>query len=186
MKIRAASPDDAAVQSQIYAPYVTASAISFEAVPPAPDEMQARLEAGADLYPWIVACDEDGAVAGYAYASPFRARAAYLYSVETSIYVGDQAQGRGAGTLLYRRLLAILTAQGFTQAIAAVTLPNEASARFHEKLGFERAGTYRQVGYKLGQWHDVGLWQRALAMPADPPAAPRPYGENDFQSVQRR
>lgn len=179
MRIRAARPDDAAELSRLYAPYVTGTAITFETVPPTSEEMRARIAAAGDLYPWIVACDEGGAIAGYAYASPFRARAAYLHSVETSVYVAGPAQGCGIGTLLYGTLLATLTAQGFTQAIAAVALPNETSARFHEKLGFERAGTYRQVGYKLGIWHDVGLWQRALAPATNPPKAPSPFSESE-------
>ena len=122
--------------------------------------MAGRIEALGDLYPWLVACDEDGAVRGYAYGCAFRTRPAYRFSVETTVYVADGAHRRGIGALLYRGLLALLEAQGFTQAIGAITIPNEASISLHKSLGFARAGTYEKVGFKLGDWRSVGLWQR--------------------------
>lgn len=173
MRPRAATPDDAAAIAAIYAPFVRGSAVSFETDPPDEGAMRARIEAGGGLYPWLVGEAEDGSVLGYAYAARFRDRPAYRFAVETSVYLRAGAAGRGLGRRLYEPLLAMLEAQGFTQAIAAVTLPNEASVRLHEKLGFERAGTYRQVGWKLGAWHDVGLWQRKLAPAGTPPAEPR-------------
>lgn len=171
MKLRAATPDDAAAIADIYAPFVTASAVSFETEPPDEAAMRARIEAGGALYPWLAA-EEDGTILGYAYAARFRDRPAYRFAVETSVYLRAGASGRGLGRALYEPLLAMLEAQGFTQAIAAITLPNDASVRLHERLGFERAGTYRQVGWKLGEWHDVGLWQKALAAAGNPPAEP--------------
>ena len=174
MKLRAATPDDAAAIADIYAPFVTASAVSFETEPPGAAAMRARIEAGGGLYPWLAAEAEDGSLLGYAYAARFRDRPAYRFAAETSVYLRAGAAGRGVGRALYQPLLALLEAQGFTQAIAAITLPNEASVRLHERLGFERAGTYRQVGWKLGAWHDVGLWQRALAPTATPPGEPHP------------
>lgn len=173
MKLRDATPDDAAAIADIYAPFVTASAVSFETEPPDEAAMRARIDAGGELYPWLVA-EEDGSVLGYAYAARFRDRPAYRFVVETSVYLRADAVGRGLGRQLYQPLLARLESQGFTQAIAAITLPNEASVRLHERLGFERAGTYRRVGWKFGAWHDVGLWQRALAVAGTPPAEPRP------------
>ena len=173
MRPRAATPDDAAAIADIYAPFVKGSSVSFETEPPDEAAMRARIEAGGELYPWLVA-EEGGTILGYAYAARFRDRPAYRFAVETSVYLRPGAGGRGLGRLLYEPLLAMLEAQGFTQAIAAITLPNEASVRLHERLGFERAGTYRQVGWKLGAWHDVGLWQRALASAGGPPAEPRP------------
>lgn len=171
MKLRAATSDDAAAISEIYAPYVTGSAASFETDPPGAEEMRARLHAGGALYPWIVAEDEAGALAGYAYATAFRPRPAYRYCVVTSVYLAADFHGRGIGERLYRSLLGTLEAQGFAQAIAAITLPNAASVHLHEKLGFTSAGAYRQVGHKFCAWHYVGLWQRPLA-PADPPNEP--------------
>lgn len=174
MRIRRATAVDAAAIAGIYAPYVLASAASFEAEAPDVKEMRARIEAGGDLYPWFVACEAEGPPLGFAYACAFRARPAYRFTVETTVYVAEGAQRRGIGTLLYGALLPLLEAQGFAQAIAAITLPNPASAAMHEALGFARAGTYEQVGFKLGQWHSVGLWQRALAPMAVPPEEPRP------------
>ena len=180
MRLRAATPDDAAAVAEIYAPYVTASAVSFETEAPDSDALRERIESAGDLYPWLVAQDADGRLLGYAYAAAFRTRPAYRFAVETTVYLRREACGRGLGARLYAPLLATLEAQGFTQAIAAITLPNEASVRLHERLGFERAGTYRRVGWKLGRWHDVGLWQRPLAQAGSPPAEPRPARLADF------
>ena len=177
MTIRLATAADAAAIADIYAPYVTGSTISFEAEPPNAAEMAARIVSGGALYPWFVSEDGDGSIAGYASASAFRARHAYRFSVETSLYVARGRHGRGIGRQLYETLLPLLERQGFTQAIAAVTLPNEASIVLHEKLGFVRAGTYERVGYKLGEWLSVGLWQRSLAPLSEDPAEPRPYAE---------
>jgi phosphinothricin acetyltransferase len=175
MRIRAAREEDAAAIAEIYRPYVAESYISFETEPPDSAEIARRMEAGGDLYPWLAAEDGEGHLVGYAYASPFRPRAAYRFAVETSVYVRQGAHGRGVGAALYAPLLESLERQGFTQAIGAISLPNEASVRLHERFGFRHAGTYAEVGWKLGRWHDVGLWQRPLALPADRPEEPRPY-----------
>jgi L-amino acid N-acyltransferase YncA len=180
MKLRAATQGDAAAIAEIYAPFVSASAVSFETEPPGTEAMRARMDSGRPLYPWIVGEAGDGTLLGYAYAARFRDRPAYRFTVETSVYLRPAAAGRGLGRRLYEPLLAILEAQGFTQAIAAITLPNQASVRLHERLGFAPAGIYRQVGWKLGAWHDVGLWQRALATPGSPPAEPRSALLEDF------
>lgn len=174
MTIRRATADDAAAIASIYAPYVSASVVSFETEAPDAAEIGRRIQALGDLYPWLVDCDASGAVLGYAYGCAFRTRPAYRFTVETTVYVADGAQKRGIGTALYRRLLALLEAQGFTQAVGAITIPNEASIRLHESLGFVRAGTYEKVGFKLGEWRSVGLWQRPLAPMAARPEEPRP------------
>ncbi|MBV9984197.1 GNAT family N-acetyltransferase [Bradyrhizobium sp.] len=174
MKLRAPTPDDAAAVADIYALYVRETAITFELDAPCAEEMRARMAAVADAHPWLVAEETDGTIAGYAYACPFRPRPAYRFAVETTVYLRPEATGRGLGTSLYRPLLRTLEAQGYTQAIAAIALPNEPSVTLHERLGFVHAGTYDRVGYKLGRWLDVGLWQRALAAAGDPPAEPLP------------
>jgi phosphinothricin acetyltransferase len=174
IRLRPALPDDAAAIASIYAPFVTDSAVSFETEAPDAAEIAARIRTGNGAYPWFVAT-EDERVLGYAYATRFRAREAYRFAVETSVYVSPDVQRRGIASLLYQRLLDTLEAQGFTQAIAAIGLPNPASVAFHEKHGFAGAGVYHNIGYKLGRWHDVGLWQRPLAAPAVPPREPRPF-----------
>jgi phosphinothricin acetyltransferase len=163
LRLRAATADDAAAIAALYAPYVEGSIISFETEAPDAGAMRGRIEAGGDLYPWLAAVDDADGLVGYAYASAFRPRPAYRYTVETTVYVRQGLHGRGIGRFLYAPLLAILEAQGFTQAFGAITLPNPASAALHERLGFVRAGTYRQVGWKQDGWWDVGLWQRSLA-----------------------
>ncbi len=174
--IRAAVPDDAAAVLGIYAPYVASSAVSFETEVPTPDEMRVRIGGSDGLYPWLVAHhDDDGIILAYAYAARFRERAAYRWSVETGAYVAGNLQGQGIGRTLYAALVATLEAQDFTQAIASIALPNDHSISMHEAVGFRRAGVYRSVGYKHGQWRDVGLWQRDLATAGNPPEEPKRF-----------
>lgn len=177
MTIRLAEPADAAALAAIYAPYVTDTAVSFETEPPSDAEMRARIAGSGGLYPWLAACDESAKVMGYASASAFRTRPAYRFAVETSVYLAADAVGRGIGRQLYEVLLRTLEAQGFTQAIGAISLPNPASVALHEAMGFVHAGTYEQVGWKLGRWHSVGLWQRPLAPLSDDPPPVRPVAE---------
>ena len=172
--IRPARPDDAPAVAAIYAPYVVDGFVSFEAEPPGAAEMARRMAAGGDLHPWLVV-EEAGAVAGYAYAAPFHRRTAYAWAVETTVYLARDACGRGLGRRLYAALLDGLIAQGFTQAVGVISLPNDASVRLHEALGFRPVGVNERVGYKAGRWIDVGTWQRALATPGDPPCLPRPF-----------
>jgi L-amino acid N-acyltransferase YncA len=177
--IRAATPDDAARIAAIYAPFVIGGTVSFEIEPPDARTMRTRMAASDGLYPWLVVTNggAEGGVVGYAYATKFRDRPAYKYVVETSIYIaGDQQRG-GVGRLLYEALIDTLRAQGFTQAIAAITLPNDASISLHESVGFRRAGVYREVGYKQGRWIDVGFWQCELNDSKVPPVEPKPFSE---------
>ncbi len=162
----------------IYAPHVTSGTVSFEIEAPDTRTMRSRMAASDGFYPWLVATDgdEDGVLA-YAYAARFRERPAFRYVVETSIYVAGPVQGQGTGRLLYRALIDTLRAQGFTQAIGAIALPNDHSIALHEATGFRRAGVYREVGYKHGRWIDVGFWQCELNDSAVPPAEPRPFSE---------
>jgi phosphinothricin acetyltransferase len=178
IQLRAAEPGDAAAIAAIYAPYVLTGTVSFEFDPPDPRQMRSRMEASGGLYPWIVATNAEGkGVLGYAYATKWRERAAYRYVVETSVYVAGALQGQGVGRLLYEALVDTLRAQGFTQAIGVISLPNENSIRAHEQVGFRRAGQLREVGYKEGRWVDIGLWQCELNDSVVPPVEPRPFSE---------
>ena len=169
--IRLAGASDAAAIASIYRPYVEGSRISFEEQAPDAAEMAARMESA--LHPWLIA-EEDGHVLGYASSSPYHRRPAYRWTVETSIYLAPEAQGRGMGRQLLSALIELLTRQGYVTAIASIALPNPISIALHERLGFVPAGTYRGVGFKLGEWTDVSLWQRDLAPRTAAPAEPRP------------
>jgi L-amino acid N-acyltransferase YncA len=177
--IRAARPEDAAAIAAIYAPFVLTGTVSFETEAPDARQMRSRMAASDGLYPWIVATsgEEEGGVLAYAYASKFRDRPAYKYVVETSIYVTGTVERQGVGRLLYEALIDTLRAQGFTQAIGVLALPNEASIGLHEATGFRRQGVYREVGYKNGRWIDVGFWQCQLNRSTTPPTEPKPFSE---------
>ena len=168
--MRAAETADAEAIASVYRPYVTDSVASFEQTPPDGDEIARRMLAPPRL-PWYVATRQ-GAVVGYSYASRHRARAAYRWSVECSVYLAESARGQGIGRALYERLMAELTRLGYVTALAGVTLPNDASVRFHEAVGFTTIGVSRSVGFKHGAWRDVQWLQRTLAEPSSAPLEP--------------
>jgi phosphinothricin acetyltransferase len=169
--IRLAGSVDAAAIANIYRPIVESTTISFETEAPDEAEMRRRIADTLVSYPWLV-CEREGQIAGYAYATKHRVRAAYQWSVDSSVYVQPDFQRRGIGQGLYRSLFAILTAQGFFNAYAGIALPNPASVALHEGVGFKSIGVYRNVGYKLGAWRDVGWWQLAINDPDREPAPP--------------
>ena len=174
--IRLARSDDAAQVAAIYAPFVTASATSFEYSPPDAAEMAARIASTLAYAPFLV--QEAGPdIMGFAYASKHRERAAYQWSVDVSVYIHERARRRGVGRALYTSLFALLRLQGFYTAHAGVSLPNPASVGLHEALGFEPVGVYRAVGFKRGAWHDVGWWQLPLRERTGTPDPPRSLAE---------
>jgi L-amino acid N-acyltransferase YncA len=172
-ELRPADVQDAAGIAAVYAPYVTDSVASFEAVPPDAAEIARRMLAAPRL-PWFVAC-RDGAVVGYAYAGPHRTREAYRWSVDCSVYLAAGERGAGTGRALYGRLLPALHELGYVSAFAGIALPNPASVGLHTALGFIPVGVYRAAGFKAGRWHDVGWWQRPLCEPPTEPAEPRTW-----------
>ena len=159
--IRAVTPADAAAICEIYNGYVRDTVITFEEVPVAVAEMARRIEDFTARLPWFVAA-EQGAIVGYAYASPWRVRSAYRFSVETTVYVAQGQHGRGLGTALYGELLAALRKLDVHCAVGGIALPNDASVALHEKLGFKKVSQFVEIGYKLGRWVDVGNWQLIL------------------------
>jgi L-amino acid N-acyltransferase YncA len=171
--IRLATEDDAVAMAAIYAPYVRETAISFELEPPDAAAFRTKIRDVLKLAPWLV-CEDAGVVVGYAYASSFRARPAYRFTVETSVYVRSDTRSRGVGRALYGELIDRLVHQRFRRAIGGMTVPNAASARLHQALGFERVGVFREVGFKFGQWHDVEFWERELASRVEAPVGPLP------------
>ncbi|THD06460.1 GNAT family N-acetyltransferase [Rhodanobacter lindaniclasticus] len=172
--MRTARDADAAAIHAIYAPSVSDGAATFETALPGVDAMRERIRSRLRHYPWLV-WEEAGEVLAYAYAGRFRERAAYDWIAETSIYVRASAQRRGIARRLYGVLLDVMRLQGLAQAVGVITLPGTASVAMHEAMGFTPAGVWRQCGYKLGQWWDVGVWQKELQAAANPPATVTPF-----------
>jgi phosphinothricin acetyltransferase len=161
--IRHADPErDGGACATIYAPYVASGATSFEEQPPDADDFAERIERTTRTHPWLVA-ERDDVVVGFAYAAPHRARPAYRWTAETSVYVASGHQRAGVGRELYDALIGLLRRQRLHVAIAGITLPNDASVALHEALGFEQIGAYRRIGYKDGAWRDVAWWQLMLS-----------------------
>lgn len=175
MTVRTARLDDAGAVAAIYAPYVSETPISFEEAPPSRAEMASRIAAVLPTHPFLV-FEDDAEILGFAYAGVHLPRAAYRWSANVSVYTALDAHRRGIGRALYTALFDLLRRQGFHALFAGITLPNEASVGLHEAMGFEHLGTYREVGFKLGRWHDVGYWRHAVAV--GPPAGdPIPFAE---------
>lgn len=172
--IRIARPDDAAPIHAIYEPSVTHGVATFETALPGVPAMRERIVQRLALYPWLV-WESEGEILAYAYASRFRERAAYDWIAETSIYVREDAQRTGIARRLYGTLLEAMRLQGINQAVGVITLPGEPSVRLHETMGFTPAGVWRQSGYKLGRWWDVGVWQKTLQAPQESPAPVVPF-----------
>jgi phosphinothricin acetyltransferase len=160
--LRDATPADFPAIATIYAHHVLHGAASFEEAPPSQDELLRRHAAVRDQgLPWMVA-EIDGRVAGYCYATPYRPRAAYRYTVEDSIYIDEAFRGRGLGRTLLEALIARCEAGPWRQMIAVVADPKGGSLALHTSLGFELIGTLRAVGFKHGEWRDTTLMQRTL------------------------
>ena len=179
MILREASFEDAPALATIYAHHVLHGFGTFEETPPSAEELGQRLaEVRARGLPWLVVEDEvDGGLLGYAYASPFRTRTAYRFTVEDSVYVAADAQGRGVGKALLAELITRCEALGVRQMLAVIgDSANTASIALHRAAGFEMSGTTRAVGYKAGRWVDIVSMQRALGPGADAP----PSGEGIF------
>jgi L-amino acid N-acyltransferase YncA len=170
--VRGATEGDAAACAAIYAPYVTDTAITFEDEPPSPPDMRKRIAAARATHAWLV-LEDGGAVVGYAYGGRHSTRAAYRWTCEVSVYLERGRRRTGGGRALYEALLDRLAERGFRNAIAGMTVPNEASVGLHRALGFETVGTYRRIGFKHGAWHDVAWVQRTIGAGPDPPAEPR-------------
>lgn len=177
-----ATPEDAGAVADIYLPYVWDTAVSFETAAPTVQEMRSRMTSTLATLPWLVVTDSQ-VVKGYAYASPHRARDAYCWCVDASLYLDASIHGRGHGRRIYTALLNLLVAQGYVNAYAGITLPNAASVGLHEALGFAPVGVFRDVGFKRDRWWDVGWWHRRLADPSCSPRAPKSWTELADQVV---
>jgi len=160
--IRHVRTEDAAQICEIYNHYVLETVVTFEEVAVPIAEMTQRVADITTRLPWLV-WEEDGAILGYAYASPWKARAAYRHSVEASIYLPAHATRRGIGSSLYRALIEELRTRNIHALIGGAVLPNPASVALHERLGFRQVAHFSQVGFKFGKWVDVAYWQLLLS-----------------------
>lgn len=177
---RLANSTDATQILAIYEPIVENTFISFEEIIPTVADIQARIEKTLQQYPYLI-CEIDGQVAGYAYASAFRSRAAYQWVTETTIYVHASFYRRGIAKALYTTLMNVLREQGYLNVIGVIALPNEASVHLHEILGFEKIGIFENMGYKINGWRDTGWWQLELNPMPNLPTPPQSI--EDFQKL---
>jgi L-amino acid N-acyltransferase YncA len=162
--IRSATAADAQAICAIYNHFILQSTATFEETAISPDDMATHIDAiaGASSLPFLVA-ELDGAVAGYAYAAPWKARSAYRHTVESSVYVAPGFAGMGLGSRLYQALLQQLREREVHAVLAGIAMPNSASIGLHEAFGFAKVGQLREVGNKFGQWLDVAYWQLVFA-----------------------
>lgn len=156
--IRDVKISDAKAICDIYNYYVENTVITFEEEPVTAQEMTCRIEKILANYCYIV-YEVDGKVVGYAYASTWRARSAYRFCVESTVYIDHQYQGKGIGTKLYLELIKQLKELDFRVIMGVIALPNKSSVKLHEKLGFYETGYFKEVGLKFDKWIDVGYWQ---------------------------
>ena len=182
--IRTATPDDSESILKIYAPYIVKTSYTFETEVPTVDSFKERISSYLKNWPWLV-CELDGVIAGYAYGTRHRERVAYQWSIESSVYVHDDYQRMGVARAIYTALINILKLQGFRNLYAVINLPNDKSVSFHEKLGFEYFATYKNVGYKLGRWKNVGWWQLQLNEYSLEPEPPMNFSTLDITKIRK-
>jgi phosphinothricin acetyltransferase len=170
-RLRLATEDDLGQICSIINHYIETSGFNFRTEPQTVDEWREAWAHLHERFPWLVATDDDR-VLGVAYAAPWKERAAYQWTVEATIYVDSAAHRCGVGDALYTDLLRRLRSQGFRSVIAVIALPNDPSVRLHERHGFSQVAQLADAGFKLGDWHDVGLWQCVLRRGSEQPRAP--------------
>jgi len=159
--IRTATVEDAEPVLDIYNYYIQHSVATFDEQPLSLQQMRQNLFNTLKNYPWLV-CIDDDVLTGYAYATAWKGRCFYHYSLESTVYVREGYTGCGYGLALYQQLIAEIERRGFHSVVAGISLPNDASVVMHEKLGFEKVARFRQIGRKFDQWLDVGYWQLIL------------------------
>lgn len=160
--IRDASLDDAAGIADIYNHYITESVVTFEQAAISDEVMKERInQVLSQGLPWLVA-EEQSEILGYCYATPWKERSAYRFSVEITVYLNSETKGRGWGSRLYSSLFERLKQKDIHAVMGGITLPNEASVKLHEKFGMSKVAHFKQVGYKFAQWLDVGYWHKII------------------------
>lgn len=161
MEIRACADNDVAEICEIYNHYIERTVITFEEIPLTYAQMKERVHAYTKLYPWLV-CEDAGEIVGYAYASKWKERSAYKHTAEVTVYLKHNATQKGYGSALYRELIAQLEGKGCHVLLGCLAIPNEASAKLHERFGFKQIAHFTEVGRKFDRWIDVGYWQKVL------------------------
>ncbi len=174
--IRLANEADLEQFAEIVNHYIETTAINFHDRPQSEQDWEVTWQVLHERYPFIVA-DKDGVLGGIAYASPWKLRGSYDWTCEVTVYVRVGHERQGIGRALSARMLEILEAQGYRAVIAVIALPNDASVALHQALGFEHAGTLKNLGYKLDEWRDVSFWQRNSGDPSTPPEPIKPVSE---------
>jgi phosphinothricin acetyltransferase len=160
--IRPVRAYDAAAICSIYNHYVENAIYTFEEKPIQVDEMRERIHKISAKYPYIVREEESGEVKGYAYINTWKEREAYRFSAEVSVYIKDDLRGRGMGRALMERLLEEVRKTEIHSLVSGIVLPNDPSVSLHEKFGFVKIGQFREIGFKLNRWLDVGYWELVL------------------------
>ena len=168
--------EDVAEVLEIYTSYILNTAITYEYEVPVLESFSERVSHYTEQYPWIVA-KEQGKIAGYAYASPYREREAYQWCCELSVYLRPEFQGMDLGRTLYSALMDLLTLQGYYTAYGVITVPNEASIGLHRQLGFSMEGVQKNCGFKLGKWHDTAIMSKMLQDYTEPSGPPKSIHE---------
>ena len=176
MNIRTATPADAPQLLHIYAPYVENTSITFEYEIPSVENFSERVRHTLEKYPYLVA-EENGVILGYAYASAFKQRAAYDWSVETSIYIREDAGRKGIGTALYKALEKALALQNICNLCACIAYPNPASVSFHESFGYKTVAHFHSSGFKQNAWSDMIWMEKELCPHTIPPQPFIPFPE---------
>jgi phosphinothricin acetyltransferase len=159
--IRRCSPADAAWIAEIYNHYVRETVVTFEELCVTDADMAQRIGDLTVCHPWLV-WEQDGSILGYAYASSWKARSAYRFAVESTVYLAPACTRQGIGSRLYEALIADLRSRGVHCVVGGIALPNPASIALHEKFGFRKIGQFDEVGWKFGAWVDVGYWELLL------------------------
>ena len=183
VNIRMATKEDAANILKIYVPYVLETDISFEITAPSLSEFEGRIENILKGYPYVV-CERDGVLIGYAYAQRQRAREAYDWNAELSVYVDEKYHGRGIGKALYNAVMDVLKLQNMKTVYGAVAIPNERSNRLHESLGFSVLGIFHKTGFKHGKWHDVMWFEKKIGEYDVNPSKVKTLGELDTVELE--
>jgi phosphinothricin acetyltransferase len=174
--LRLAEATDIEQFAEIVNHYIETTAINFHDRPQSEEDWLATWDLLHEQYPFIVA-DKDGVIGGIAYASPWKMRGSYDWTCEVTVYVRAGHERQGLGRALSRRVLDVLEKQGYRAIVAVIALPNDASVALHRSLGFELAGTLKNLGYKLDAWRDVTFWQRNYGDPSEPPGEIKPVSE---------